>query len=71
MQDNRDSIDRAMQEKRALEAYFTQAIQDAAGDSVITRNPITGPDWPNRSDYPNRQQFRAACAEWRRNTNDR
>lgn len=51
--------------KRMFDAYFTSQIQDAAGGSTITRQPITGPDWPVRSDYPNRQQFRAACAKWR------
>lgn len=62
----RDSYERMMAEKRALEAYFTQAIKDAAGESTIRRNPVTGPDWPVRSDYPNRAEFRRACAEWRR-----
>lgn len=59
------AIERMYAEKRALDAYFSQAIQDAAGSSVITRQPITGPDWPVRSDYPNRAEFRRACAEWR------
>jgi len=63
---NQNALERAVAEKRALEAYFTSAIQDVAGQSAITRNPITGPDWPVRSDYPNRAEFRRACAEWRR-----
>lgn len=54
-----------LEAKRGIAAYFTTLIQDAAGESIITRQPITGPDWPVRSDYPNRQQFRAACAAWR------
>lgn len=63
---DKDAIERIHAEKRALDAYFTQAIQDAAGSSVIRRAPITGPDWPVRSDYPNRAAFRRACAEWRK-----
>ena len=63
---SQETIERLYREKQALEGYFAQAIQDAAGESEIRRRPITGPDWPQRSDYPNRQQFRAACAEWRR-----
>lgn len=62
----KDSFEQMAHKKRALEAYFTQAIQDAAGDSVIRRQPITGPDWPQRSDYPNRKAWLAACAQWRR-----
>jgi len=54
-----------LETKRMFDAHFTSLIQDAAGASTITRQPITGPDWPVRSDYPNRQQFRAACASWR------
>jgi hypothetical protein len=37
-----DSIEQALCQKRALDAYFTSKIQDAAGGSVITRHPITG-----------------------------
>ena len=61
-----DGIERMMEQKRALDAYFTSKIQDAAGSSTIRRAPITGPDWPVRSDYPNRAEFRRACAEWRK-----
>ena len=57
--------DEMLENKRMFDAYFTTQIQDAAGGSEITRQPITGPDWPVRADYPNRQQFRAACAAWR------
>jgi hypothetical protein len=64
--DNRDDIGRMLEEKRALDAYFTSVIQDAAGSTPIRRQPITGPDWPVRSDYVNRAEFRRACAEWRR-----
>lgn len=63
---DRDALEQALAGKRALDAYFTQAIQDSAGSSTIRRAPITGPDWPVRSDYPNRAEFRRACAEWRK-----
>lgn len=61
-----NEVGRMYREKLALESYFTAEIQAAAGASVITRAPITGPDWPVRSDYPNRAAFREACAEWRK-----
>lgn len=61
-----NSIDWMIEQKRVLDAYFTQAIQDAAGASEIRRAPVTGPDWPNRHDYANRAEFRKACAKWRK-----
>ena len=59
-------IERMYREKAALEAYFTAEIQAAAGTSEVRRAPITGPDWPVRSNYPNRAAWRQACAEWRK-----
>jgi len=67
---NVHAIERMYAEKRALDTYFTSLIQDAAGSSAITRQPFTGPDWPTRSDYPNRAAFRQACAEWRKASHD-
>lgn len=64
--DHINETKRMLAQKKAFDAYFTSSIQDAAGSSVIRRNPITGPDWPQRADYPNRAEFRRACAEWRK-----
>jgi hypothetical protein len=63
---NDDAIERLLREKKATEAYFTSIIQDAAGETPIRRAPMTGPNWPVRADYPNRKQYLAACAQWRR-----
>jgi hypothetical protein len=63
---NNKSIEAMYRQKAALEAFISGEIQKAAGGSTITRQPITGPDWPQRKDYPNRAAFRKACAEWRK-----
>ncbi|MET3710358.1 DNA polymerase III epsilon subunit-like protein [Sphingomonas trueperi] len=57
----------AIARHRALEdAFVTAKIQEAAGSSTVRKAPITGPNWPVRSDYPNRAAYHQACAEWRR-----
>jgi hypothetical protein len=59
-------VERLLREKLAAEIAIEAQIAQAAGSSTIRRAPITGPNWPQRSDYPNRAAFRRACAEWRK-----
>lgn len=59
------SIEQMHREKRALEDMLAHQISDAAGQEVRRVRGPTGPDWPVRSDYPNRAAYRQACAEWR------
>lgn len=59
-------VDRLLRAKLAAEIAIEAQIAQAAGSSTIRRAPITGPNWPQRSDYPNRAAFRRACAEWRK-----
>ncbi|MGE8135686.1 hypothetical protein ACQKO5_18935 [Novosphingobium subterraneum] len=64
---NKFDFERMFKMQKALEeAFVTAKIQEAAGNSEIRKAPITGPDWPQRADYPNRAAFRRACAEWRK-----
>ena len=63
----------AMRARRALkdyEASITEKIQEAAGETLVKRVALGGhvgpnPPCPQRKDYQNRAEFRAACAKWR------
>lgn len=67
MNTNEIHFERMFRKQQALEeAFVTAKIQEAAGGSEIRKAPMTGPNWPQRSDYPNRAAFRRACAEWRK-----
>lgn len=59
--DDRSDFERMFAEKRALEDAFAAQI----GPNV-RRVRSDKPDWPSRSEYPNRKAYLAACAQWRK-----
>lgn len=63
----KNDIEEAAREHRMLQQMLAEQINSAAGTTTVRRVVrATGPDWPERKDYPNRAEFRRACAKWRK-----